>query len=75
VQPALNLPALREALAHNERAVVEELPGLNHLFQTAETGLLNEYAAIEETFAPAALDRVAAWVTEQVGVSREGVTR
>jgi fermentation-respiration switch protein FrsA (DUF1100 family) len=31
------------------------LPGLNHLFQTAKSGLPSEYVTIEETFAPAAL--------------------
>jgi len=65
VPPDANLPAIREALAHNPDATVEELPGLNHLFQTAETGMLDEYAVIEETFAPAALDKVAAWVVEK----------
>jgi len=61
-----NLPAIRAALADNPDAVVEELEGLNHLFQTAETGLLDEYARIEETIAPAVLDRVAGWVVAQV---------
>ncbi len=39
-----------------------EMPGLNHLFQTAGTGLLAEYAAIEETMAPAALDTLTTWL-------------
>jgi len=66
VPPDQNLPAIREALAGNPDATVEELEGLNHLFQTAETGMLDEYAVIEETFAPAALDQVAGWVTDHV---------
>jgi hypothetical protein len=41
---------------------VLELPGLNHLFQTAKTGLPAEYGDIEETIAPKALDLIASWV-------------
>ncbi|MDI1483624.1 hypothetical protein [Polyangium sp. y55x31] len=47
----------------NTRAEVIELPGLNHLFQTAVTGAIEEYEQIEETFAPAALQRIAAWLS------------
>lgn len=57
-----NLPAIREALKANPDATVVELPGLNHLFQTADTGAPVEYARIEETMAPAALDTLADWV-------------
>lgn len=58
----LDLPPIRTALAGNPRAVVKELPGLNHLFQTAKTGGIDEYGQIEETFAPAALDTIASWI-------------
>lgn len=57
-----NLPAIREALKANPDATVVELPGLNHLFQTAPTGAPVEYARIEETMAPAALNTLADWV-------------
>lgn len=60
-----NVPALRQALAADPQATVEELPGLNHLFQTAVTGAPSEYGTIEETIAPAALDRIAAWILAQ----------
>jgi pimeloyl-ACP methyl ester carboxylesterase len=39
-----------------------KLPRLNHLFQTAETGSPTEYGAIEETFAPAALELLTDWL-------------
>ena len=39
-----------------------ELPGLNHLFQTAKTGAPNEYQTIEETFSPAALKVIGDWI-------------
>jgi hypothetical protein len=67
VPPMLNLPAIRKALdaAGNKHYEVDELPGLNHLFQTAQTGLPAEYGEIEETIAPVALDKIAAWILKQ----------
>ena len=55
VPAALDLPPIRSALAANPHAVVKEMPGLNHLFQTEKTGGIEEYNEIEESFAPAAL--------------------
>lgn len=60
-----NVSALREALADNPRADVRVLDGLNHGFQTAQTGRPEEYARIEETIAPAALAAVGGWLAEQ----------
>jgi pimeloyl-ACP methyl ester carboxylesterase len=40
------------------------LPGLNHLMQTATTGLPGEYGTIEETVSPAALATVTDWVVK-----------
>jgi fermentation-respiration switch protein FrsA (DUF1100 family) len=65
VPPAQNLPAIRKALAGNQRAEVDELPGLNHLFQTAKTGSPAEYGQIEETISPIALDKIASWILKQ----------
>lgn len=64
VDVATNLPPLKEAIeqAGHQDSAVEELPGLNHLFQTATTGAVSEYDAIEETIAPAVLDRVGNWL-------------
>jgi uncharacterized protein len=61
-----NLPAIREALVAggNQRVKAVELPGLNHLFQTCETGAPTEYSRIEETFNPAALKLVSDWIRE-----------
>jgi len=67
VTPAVNEAALRTALADNPRATVEVLPGLNHLFQEAQTGAPAEYAAIEQTIAPAALDRMVDWIARTAG--------
>jgi hypothetical protein len=67
VPPAQNLPAIRKALedAGNKHVEVDELPGLNHLFQTAKTGSPSEYVDIEETMSPVALDKIASWILKQ----------
>ena len=64
VPPKENLEAIKKALEEggNQDVTLKEMPGLNHLFQTAKTGTLSEYAQIEETFAPAALDVLAEWI-------------
>ncbi len=67
VLPDQNLPAIRKALAEsgNKHFEVDELPGLNHLFQTAKTGSPAEYAQIEETMSPVALEKMAGWILKQ----------
>jgi pimeloyl-ACP methyl ester carboxylesterase len=64
----LNLPAISAALAEGATAnwAVVELPGLNHLFQTAGTGAVGEYARIEETIAPVALDAIGNWLSRNI---------
>ncbi|HEY1607561.1 MAG TPA: alpha/beta hydrolase [Allosphingosinicella sp.] len=67
VPPVENLAAIRAALKDNRDATIVELPGLNHLFQTAKTGAVGEYAEIEETVAPIALDLMAKWINARFG--------
>lgn len=64
-----NLPEIEKALreASNPDVTLRRLPGLNHLFQTAKTGALTEYAQIEETVAPIALDLVRDWIVARFG--------
>ncbi|HTU13505.1 MAG TPA: CocE/NonD family hydrolase [Allosphingosinicella sp.] len=62
VLPGANLAGIRAALAGNPDVTIRELPALNHLFQTARTGGIGEYAEIEETMAPVVLDMVTAWI-------------
>jgi hypothetical protein len=59
------LPVIRKALEGNKHAEVDELPGLNHLFQDAKTGAPSEYGQIEETISPVALDKIASWILKQ----------
>jgi len=61
VDAKTNLAAIRTALAGDADVTVKELPGLNHLFQTADTGLVIEYGQIEETIAPVALAMIVDW--------------
>ena len=67
VPPEQNLPPIRKALeaAGNKNSEADELPGLNHLFQTAKTGAIGEYSEIEETMSPVALEKVASWLLKQ----------
>ncbi|MBB6612867.1 alpha/beta fold hydrolase [Pontibacter sp. Tf4] len=63
-----NLPATEKALkaAGNKNYSIKELPNLNHLFQTATTGMVTEYGQLEETIAPVALETVSKWMKEVV---------
>jgi fermentation-respiration switch protein FrsA (DUF1100 family) len=67
VSSAENLAGIAEALkaGGNRNFVVKELPSLNHLLQTAETGAESEYSQIKETIAPLALKTIGDWITEQ----------
>jgi pimeloyl-ACP methyl ester carboxylesterase len=62
-----NLKAIRWALeaGGNKNYTVKELPDLNHLLQTAETGNISEYGKIEETMAPTALQIIGDWILNQ----------
>jgi pimeloyl-ACP methyl ester carboxylesterase len=62
-----NLQAIKRALkaGGNKNYTVKELPNLNHLLQTAETGNISEYGKIEETMSPTALQIIGDWILEQ----------
>ena len=66
VPPKENLSAIETALqaGGNNQYTIVELPDLNHLFQTAETGAVEEYELIDETIAPAALELMGNWIVE-----------
>jgi hypothetical protein len=67
VPAAENLAAIEKALraGGNPRHQEILLTGLNHLFQTCQTGSLTEYAKIEETMAPAVLQTVTEWIRHE----------
>jgi len=64
VPPKENLAAIENALkkAGNMNYKIMEIPKLNHLFQTSETGSPTEYSKIEETIAPIALSTISDWI-------------
>jgi pimeloyl-ACP methyl ester carboxylesterase len=59
--------ALRDA---GVKATVRTMPGLNHLFQPARRGTLDEYATIDVTCDPAVLVLVGDWILAQPPRSR-----
>jgi fermentation-respiration switch protein FrsA (DUF1100 family) len=72
VPPKENLQAISAALkaAGNDNVTLIELPGLNHLFQTANTGSPREYGEIQETISPVALKMIGDWLSAQAAAIR-----
>jgi pimeloyl-ACP methyl ester carboxylesterase len=66
-----NEPALRAALeaAGNEDHGTIIFPDANHLFQTAETGAIEEYGSLAPEFTPGFVDAIVDWVVERAGVA------
>lgn len=64
VPPKENLSAIKSVFEKggNKSFEVIELKGLNHLFQTSETGRISEYGQIEETISPLALRTMLDWI-------------
>ncbi len=69
VDPKINLEAIEAALKKggNTRYMIQEMPGLNHLFQSCTTGSPMEYNKIEQTFSPVALEFVSGWILKTLG--------
>lgn len=64
VPSELNLPLLKREMkrvGHRE-VTVQELEGVNHLMQAAETGSVAEYATLEKTIVPEVPERMARWI-------------
>ena len=59
-----NLKAIEKALTKsgNKDFSTKELANLNHLFQECKTGSPNEYASIEQTISPSALETISNWI-------------
>jgi pimeloyl-ACP methyl ester carboxylesterase len=64
VDPKSNLAQIKKILTQsgNKNAEVKELPGLNHLLQTAGTGDVSEYENISETMSPEAMNIISSWI-------------
>ena len=72
VEPQMNSEGVRAALAGNPDHEEKILPDLNHLFQHARTGAVDEYGTIEETFAPEALSTAGDWIAARFPRKRAG---
>jgi pimeloyl-ACP methyl ester carboxylesterase len=57
-----NLEPMQQLLHSKEDSKIEVLKGLNHLFQTANTGAPSEYQLIEETLSPVFMESVKQWI-------------
>lgn len=68
VPPKEDLMEIEKALKKggNKNYKIVELPGLNHLFQTAVTGSPSEYNKITETFSPTVLKIIGDWINSEL---------
>lgn len=60
----VNLEGIEKALANNKKVKTVLMPNLNHLFQTSETGAIDEYIKLEETFSPKAMELILQWMKD-----------
>ncbi len=67
-----NLSEIEKALKEggNKDFQIKSFPNLNHLFQTCQTGSLQEYGQIEEIFSPNVLKEVGNWILARVTVNK-----
>ena len=49
----------------NKKVTLKVYPNLNHLFQECETGAVEEYGTIEQTFSPTVLTDIKDWILLQ----------
>ena len=66
VYAADNMPAVQQVADENHRTNIniQLIDGVNHLFQTAETGSEYEYVQIEETISPEVLQIITSWILD-----------
>jgi uncharacterized protein len=66
VPPDENLKAMEDAFNRggNKQVTLLKMTGLNHLFQESRTGTPAEYAVIEQTFSPKAMDEMVRFIRQ-----------
>jgi pimeloyl-ACP methyl ester carboxylesterase len=66
--PAENLASIAASLQKggNESFEIKEMPGLNHLFQTSESGSPLEYEKLPEIISPDVLGTILEWMNEAI---------
>jgi pimeloyl-ACP methyl ester carboxylesterase len=62
-----NLAFIEKAIRQggNDKVTVKEFADMNHLFQTCQTGAMDEYATIEQTIDPSVLEEISGWILKQ----------
>jgi pimeloyl-ACP methyl ester carboxylesterase len=62
-----NLNGIKSSLekAKNNQFEVVEFPNLNHLFQEAKIGSVEEYGQLEQTISPAVLNKMSTWILKR----------
>lgn len=68
VNAKINQEGIRKALIKggNKDYKIVELENLNHFFQECETGKMDEYRKIEQTFSPTALKEISDWIMKRI---------
>lgn len=68
VHAKVNQEGIRKALnkGGNKDFKIVELDNLNHFFQECETGRIDEYRKIDQTFSPIALEEISNWIIKRV---------
>jgi hypothetical protein len=68
VNAKINQEGIRKALIKggNKDYKILELENLNHFFQECETGKMDEYRKIEQTFSPTALKEISNWIFKRI---------
>ena len=68
VDAEINQTGIKNALikGENKDFKILELKNLNHFFQECETGKMNEYRKIDQTFSPLALKEISSWILKRV---------
>jgi len=68
VPSKVNLGLIKSSLekAGNKNITIEEIEGLNHLFQECTTGSPMEYQSIDQTLSPKVLDCIDNWIKKTI---------
>ena len=68
VSAEINQKGIKDALikGKNKDYKILQLEGLNHFFQESNTGKMDEYSAIEQTFSPLALKEISNWIIQHI---------
>ena len=68
VNAKINQEGIRNALIKggNEDYKILELENLNHFFQECDTGKMDEYRKIEQSFSPTALKEISNWILKKI---------